>query len=636
MLQALRNNLKGWVAIVAVAIVGFPVLFFGIQDYFSPSIPTYVAKVGDVEIQPEDFRERWFEYTREMRRIFGDRYDASLIETPIARRQLLERMIDEQVLFQYATRAGVSVSDALLREEIARIPAFQNNGVFDPAQYQLRLEANRLTPTAFEARLRRELTSDFLPRKVGDSSFVSPAALERYLALDGQTRDIRFVRIPPIDQAPEAPSEEEITAWFAANGDRFRSEETVELEYLEVDAARLEPAADPDEATLRARYEAQRDRYVVAEQRLAAHILVGVAPDAPAEAVKAAQEKAASLAAQARAGADFAELARASSDDLGSRADGGELGWIERGMMQPAFETALFALEPGAVSDPVKTDEGFHVIQLREVRPGSERSFEEVRDELLAEARAAARETAYNELVGRIVDQVLNDPADLAAAAALGGLPVRRTGPFSRTGASGIAAIPAVQRFAFNELSISNRTISDPIEIGPNHVVFVRVADHRPSAPRPLEEVRDQVVAAIVAEKAREATLERARSLESRFVGGESLDTIAAEIGSPVEAATGAGRRSLELDRAVLDAAFGLPRPAEGTVSRARRELPDGTQVLIEVARVVDGDPSSVDEAARNAARQQLLAAIAAEESRAFVAALRAATPVEIVEERLR
>lgn len=636
MLQALRNNLKGWVAIVAVAIIGIPVLFFGIQDYFSTRVPTYVAKVGDAEIQPEDFRERWFEYTREMRRIFGDSYDASLVETPVARRQMLERMIDEQVLFQYGTSAGVSVSDALLREEIAKIPAFQNNGVFDPTQYQLRLAANNLNPAAFEARFRRELTSSFLPRKVADSSFVPTAAVDRYLALDGQLRDFRYLRVPPVVPSAEEPSEEAISAWFASNGDRFRSEEQVEIEYIELDVARVEPAADPDDAALKARYEAQKERYVTPEQRLASHVLIRVAPDAAADAVKAAQEKAAALAAEARAGADFAELARANTDDLGSRAEGGDLGWIEQGLMQPAFETALFAMESGAISDPVKTDEGFHVIQLREIRAGSARSFEEVREELLAEARTTARETAYNDIVGRIVDQVLNDPSDLAAAAAIGNLTVRRIGPFGRVGASGIAALPAVQRVAFNELSISNRAISDPIEIGPNHVVFVRVSDHRPSAPRPLEDVRAEVVAALMAEEAAKATVERARELERRFLAGETLDTIAAELSVTVESATGAGRRSLEVDRAVLEEAFAVARPAEGQGGRARAELDDGGQVLIEVLRVADGDPAAADEAARNAARQQLAAAVGAEETRAFIAALRAATTVEVVEERLR
>jgi peptidyl-prolyl cis-trans isomerase D len=636
MLQALRNNLKGWVAIVAVAIIGVPVLFFGIQDYFSTRVPTYVAKVGDTEIQPEDFRERWFEYTREMRRIFGDSYDASLIETPVARRQMLERMIDEEVLFQFGSRAGVSVSDALLREEIAKIPAFQNNGVFDPTQYQLRLAANNLSPPAFEVRFRRELTSSFLPRKIADSSFVTSSAVDRFLALDGQVRDFRYLRIPPLQPSGEEPSEAAIEAWFASNGDRFRSEEQVEIEYIELDAARVEPAADPDDATLKARYESQKDRYVTPEQRLVSHILVQVAPDASADVVKAARDKAAALAEQARAGADFAELARTSSDDLGSRAEGGDLGWIEQGQMAPAFEAAVFAMEPGTISDPVKTDEGFHVIKLREVRPGSARSFEDVREELLAEARATARETAYNDLLGRIVDQVLNDPLDLEAAAAIGGLTVRRIGPFGRVGASGIAALPAVQRVAFNELAISNRAISDPIEIGPNHVVFVRVVDHRPSAPRPLEAVRDEVVAAMKAEEAAKATLERARELEHRFVAGETLDAIAAELSVPVESANGAGRRSLEVDRSILDEAFKAPRPIEDSISRIRAQLADGGQVLIEVLRVADGDPAAADEAARNAARQQLASAKAAEETRAFIAALRAATTVEIVEERLR
>jgi peptidyl-prolyl cis-trans isomerase D len=636
MLQALRNNLKGWVAIVAVAIIGIPVLFFGIQDYFSSRVPTWVAKVGEVEIQPEEFRERWFEYTREMRRIFGDSYDAAMIETPVARRQLLERMIDEQVLFQYGTEAGVSVSDALLGEEIGKIAAFQNNGVFDPTQYQLRLAANNLSPAAFETRFRRELTSSFLPRKVADSSFVSPASVDRFLALDGQLRDFRFVRIPQLSPPTEEPEAATLETWFAANEERFRSEEQVELEYFEIDVARVEPAADPDEAALKARYESQKERFVTAEQRLASHILVRVAPDADAEAVKAAQDKAAGLTGEARGGADFAELARANSDDLGSKSEGGDLGWIEAGLMQPGFEEALFAMEPGTISDPVKTDEGFHVIQLREVRAGSARSFEEVREELLAEARAGARETAYNDVVGRTVDQMLNDPSDMKAAAAVGGFEIRRVGPFGRLGAGGIAALPDVQRFAFSEVAISVRGISDPIEVGPNHVVFVRVVDHKPSAPQTLDQVRDQALAGFRAEESVRRSEERAKQLEGRLKAGETLDVLAAELGATVESSTGAGRRSLDVDRAILDQAFLASRPTEGKSSLVRADLADGSHVLIEVTRVADADPAASEDAARTAARQQLAAALGAEETRAFVAALRAATTVEIEESRLR
>jgi peptidyl-prolyl cis-trans isomerase D len=460
--------------------------------------------------------------------------------------------------------------------------------------------------------------------------------VDRFLALDGQLRDFRFVRIPQLSPPTEEPEAATLETWFAANEERFRSEEQVELEYFEIDVARVEPAADPDEAALKARYESQKERFVTAEQRLASHILVRVAPDADAEAVKAAQDKAAGLTGEARGGADFAELARANSDDLGSKSEGGDLGWIEAGLMQPGFEEALFAMEPGTISDPVKTDEGFHVIQLREVRAGSARSFEEVREELLAEARAGARETAYNDVVGRTVDQMLNDPSDMKAAAAVGGFEIRRVGPFGRLGAGGIAALPDVQRFAFSEVAISVRGISDPIEVGPNHVVFVRVVDHKPSAPQTLDQVRDQALAGFRAEESVRRSEERAKQLEGRLKAGETLDVLAAELGATVESSTGAGRRSLDVDRAILDQAFLASRPTEGKSSLVRADLADGSHVLIEVTRVADADPAASEEAARTAARQQLAAALGAEETRAFVAALRAATTVEIEESRLR
>lgn len=635
MLQALRDRLTGWVAIVIVGILAIPVVFFGIESYFQPQIPTYVAKVGDVEIAPDEFRTRWNEYTSQIRQMLGDNYDAAQFETPDAKRRVLERMIDEQVLYQFADRTGVQVSDTRLKEEIEKIEAFQNNGVFDPNQYQLRLVANQLTPQGFEARVRRDLTSSFLPQKVASSAFVAPAAIDRYLALEDQLRSFRYVAVPAIALSADVPDEAALQAYYDANKDRFRSDERLEFEYVTVDAAGLAPAADPTDDALKARYEAEKARFITAEQRSAAHILVRVAPDAPADAVKAAQEKAARLAAEARDGKDFATLARANSDDLGSRNDGGDLGFIEQGTLQPAFETTLFAMMPGAISDPVKTDDGFHVIRLGEIRPGASRSFDDVRGELLEQARAGARETAFTELVGRMIDQVLADPTNLAEAAKIGSLAVERSGLIARFGAEGLASNPAVQAVVFSASAIANRTVSDPIEIGPNQVAFVRVVEHVPSAPRPLDEVRAAVVQGVQVENAAKASSARAAALEKRLGAGESLDVLAAELGAPVQSATQVGRRSLTVDGQVIAEAFKLERPESGKVTRERAKLADGSYLLIELSEVRDGDPAKADAAARNAARDALLAAANAEQGRAFIAALRDSTEVRIVEERL-
>jgi len=636
MLQALRNRLTGWVAVVVVAIFAIPMLFFGLDSYFQFQTPTYVAKVGDTEISSDQFRERWLDYTREMRRMLGDSYAAEQFETPVAKRQILERMIDEQVLYDYAQSAGVMVSDARLFEEISKIDAFRNNGVFDPDQYRLRLQANNLTPQGFESRMRRDLTGSFVPRKIADSAFVTDTEVDRILALENQVRDFRFLRVPALPTSEQAPDEPALETFYQTSLDRYRSDESVDVEYIEINAANVEPAADPDEAALRSRYDAVPERFVSPEQRLTSHLLVRVAADADAATVKAGQEKAAALAARVRGGEEFANVARAESDDSGSKAEGGDLGWVEKGMMAPAFETALFDLTDGAVSDPVKTDEGFHLIELRELRPGSERSFADVREELLDEARATARQTAYSTLLGRVIDQVLNDPSNITAAADLAGVPVQRSGPFSRLGATGILALPAVQRQVFSDLAIANRAISDPVELAQNHVLLMRVADHAPSAPRPLAEVRERVIQDLKIDQAAKASEARAEALKARLAAGETIESLAAEIGASVESASDVTRRSLNVDTPALAEAFKVSAPALAQKSQALARASDGSQLLIELIRAVDGDPAKADAAQRDATRAALAAAVSNDQTQAFVAALRAETEVRIVEERLR
>ena len=178
-------------------------------------------------------------------------------------------------------------------------------------------------------------------------------------------------------------------------------------------------------------------------------------------------------------------------------------------------------MQAGAVSDPVKTDDGFHVIQLREVQPGRSKSFEEVRDELAGQyARRSNASSLFSERTGTLIDQIYKDPTSLDPAATALGLPVQRTALFGRDGGEGIAATPAVVREAFSDRVLADGGVSDPINISPNRVVAIQLDDHKPRANRPLEEVRTEVVARIQAEAARKAAADAARAIGDRFEQG--------------------------------------------------------------------------------------------------------------------
>lgn len=635
MLQTLREKTSGWVAFLILAAVSIPFAFFGINNYFTAQTETYVAKVGETEITTDEFRQRFEEWRQQQRRAMGENFDPAYFDQPLVKRQMLDRMIDEELLVQAAERAGTAATDAVVRDAIAEVPAFQVDGKFNPDQYRLLLTTQNMNAQAFEQRVRRDISMRELPGAIAATALVTDAALDRYLRLRDQTRDFRYLRIPAADpSAQPEPTAEAVQAYYDQNKDEFMTAEQVALEFVELDAAAIPVEAQPDEAALRARYEEQRARFIEDEQRLASHILVKVAPDADAEAQKQAQARAAQLAADARAGADFAELARAQSDDAGSRAQGGDLGWLQKGTTQPGFESALFALEAGQISEPARTDEGYHVIQLREVQAEQSKPFEQVRDELALQFVEGERERIYTERSGSLIDQVFQDPTALEPAAEAIGVPVQRTALFTRNGGEGIASDPRVVRAAFSDPVLVDGNVSDPVEIGPNHIVVVKLAEHRPRAPRPLDEVRGDIVARLRADAATQAAVAQAEALYQRYTQGTALDALAQELGTTAGSATGVGRAAVDQDAALVAEVFRLARPDDRPRQGLVR-LADGSHALVELTAVNDGDPKAVDASGRDSARLLLTQGAAGTEGLALIEALRKTIEVRVAEERM-
>jgi len=638
MFQFLRNERSRWISQLILSLMAVPFLFVGVNSYFDAKVPTWVAKVGDVEISQADFRARFEDYRQQMRRQLGERYDGRELEQLAVKRRVLERMIDEELMRQAGSRLGVVVSAQQLQKEISSIPAFQSEGRFDPAQYRMLLSMQRMTPKSFEEQVRRDLQVRALPLAITDSALATTLDVDRYLQLRDQRRDLRFVELPaPAAGAVEPPSDEQLKAYYETHADRYRTEETVTLEYVEIDASKLDVPATADEETLRQRYEEQKNRFVSAEQRLASHILVKVAEDAPADVQQQAQAKAQKLAEEARApGADFAALARDNSEDPGSRASGGDLGWLEAGVTDPAFDSALFALGAGEISAPVKSSEGWHVIQLREIRPGTAKPFEEVRAQLEKEYLDGERERVHSELAGRLVDIVYRDPTTLNAAAQELNLEIKRIGPFGRTGgADPLSSHPELLRAAFSPQVLEQGNASDPIDVGEGRTVVIKLAEHVRPKQIPLEEIREQVAQEWTREQRQALAKAQAQSLFDRLRAGEPLDQLAKEAGGEVKEEKGVGRAGMTVDPRLSEEAFALPHPQGDKPSSAMVELGGERYALLQVLAVQDGDPSGMEAEARSALRGQLAQVIGVAESDAFLSALRDSTQIAIAEERL-
>lgn len=659
MLQKLRDKTTGWIATVILGLLIIPFAFFGMESYLSQRTETWVAKIEAPptwwqaapswwpvsmlwqreEVAVDAFRERYEQARQEQRQQQGENFDVRAFEDIDNKRGILDGLIDERVLRLASARAGIAISNSLVRDTIQGIEAFQVGGKFNPERYQLALASQvpARTPRQFETLVRESLQQSLLPSRIAESAFVTTGELDRILRLLSEKRDVTYVVLPKPAPDTAAVSGAEIDKWYRGHPQQYRAPETVAIEYVEIDAASLPAGAAADEVALRQRYEQEKTRYVQAEQRLASHILVAVKPDADAAAQKAAERKATQLAAQAKApGADFAALASANSDDTGSKAGGGDLGWVEKnGTLAKPFEDALFAMQPGEVRGPVKTDFGWHVIQMREAKAGQQVPFEQVREELAREQAEADRERVFNDLTGKLVDLVYKNPTALTPAARELNLPVQTLGPFARGMGTGIAANPALQRAAFSETLIQDGTVSDPIELEPNHTVLIRVTQHNPARVQPLAQVRDQVIAAVRADRAAKALTAAADSMLARLRAGETMQVVAASRQLVPNEIASLPRGAPMPDPAASEAYFSVPAPAAGKVSPGKATLPDGSIVVFAVSKATPGNPAEATAQERAMLQQQLAQSLGADDARAYVAALRRQMRVKVAEERL-
>ncbi len=661
MLQKLRDKTSGWIATAVLGLLIIPFAFVGVNEYTTGGTDGAVAKVEappvwwksaphwwplslfwqHEEVTQEEFRAGFERARQQQRQAQGDNFDPREFETKENKLLVLDQLIDQKVMQLNAKRAGIAISNDAVRQSIASEPAFQVDGKFDAARYAALLSTQipAVTPVQFQQQERERLQLALIPQGIGESGFATTKEMDRLIKLLGETRDVTIaaLKAPVANADTAAVTDAQIKTWYDAHASDYKQGESVTLEYVDVDATTLPAsAATVDETALRKRYEQEKSRFMSAEQRLASHILIAVPAGADAATQKVAEQKIAAIAAQARQpGADFAALAKANSQDPGSKDGGGDLGWVDPGVMTKPFDEALFAMKAGEISGPVKTEFGYHLLQLREIKPGQGKSFEEVRDVLAREEVDASGERAYNDLAGRVVNEVLKNPTSLAPAAKTVGLTVQRIGPFSRATASGIAANPAVLRAAFSDALIQDGTVSDPIEIAPKHSVFIRVVQHTPEQAQPLAQVRDAVIAAIRTDREAKRAEAAADAVLARIGKGETLQAIAAadklQIGELPGVPRGAPMPSPEINTAI----FATRRPAAGKVSTGKARMEDGTYAVFVVNKVNEGDMAKITPEQRIQLQQQVVQMDGASDVEAYVGALRKQYKITRQEDKL-
>ena len=622
MLQAIRERAQGIFAWVMLIAVGIPFALWGIQNYLDTGKEAPAAVVGDHEIFDRDVNRAYDQSLNNLVGI-GDTDEKAL------RQEALERLINEEVLYQHVERESLTASDAEVRAFIQTLPYFQTDGKFDKEKYKIMLSSQGMSSDRFVAQLRRSLAGEQFQRSILDSEFVTQNELDTLQRLKNQQRQFNYFSVP-LKPSGHTFSDAEVESYFRAHADQFRTPEKVSIDYILVSLDDIAKSVSLTEEDIRKAYEDQKASFGSPEKRKISHILITF--DGKGEAAeRAALEKAQSIRDRVLKGEDFGKLAREVSQDSASAQKEGDLGYLNKEAFESTFYDAASRLKLAEVSEPVKTTFGYDLIKLTEWAPAKFKPFEEVKEELKKTAQHNAAEAKFYEVGQKLAEQAFENPDSLEGVASGLNLKVQHSGLFTRDTGEGIAQEESVRKAAFAEEVLNGRN-SDPVELGNDKALVLRVRDHELAADKPMNDIKAQILGRLKIEDAWSSTEQQAEKLVQDLKSkGQPISDLAKASGYALVSpgfirSDAAGVIPQDLVRQVFSAA----RPTESHPSVGRVPMADGSQLIFSVSAVKDGEITAKDAKEFASARELLRRAHAQGEYGAFLAELRDQTKVKI------
>lgn len=600
MFDFIRSH-RRWMQLVLLLLVVPAFAFFGIEGYVGfMSRDKELAEVNGVAITQPEYDAVRRNQLEELRRVLGAQFDAEAIDTPAFRERILNDMINQRVIAEAAMQGRYTVSDEQLRETIAKIPAVQENGVFSPERYRQVLAAQGMTPADFEMRVRSDLILSQVLGPIGSTAAAPKRVADELMAALTQQRTVALRRFNAQGfEADVQVTDADIQAWYDANAEQLRLPESVDVEYVVLDEAAASQGLSVPAAEIDAYYQQNQSRFGQPEQRRVSHILREVAPDADQSARDAALAKAQELADQLKADpSQFAKLAAEFSEDPGSSAQGGDLGWISKDTLVPEVEEAVFKLEPNTISEVIQSPFGYHVAVVTQVQPASVKPLDQVRDEVQNEVLRQMASVRFADLASELTNLVYDQRDALEPIAQQLGLELKRAQGVARsgllpdelfvrstplqTGQAEILGNPRVLQVAFSPEVFQDKLNSGVIETSPGSLVALRVTQVNPSSVPPLEQVKELIREDLVAQGALKLAREAGKAALTVITDGSqpAIGFAAAEVVSRQDARN--------LSPVELDAVMKL---SESEVPKVIGVDTPGGYSLLEVKAVNPGEP---------------------------------------------
>ena len=627
MLEAIRERTKGWLAKVILALITIPFALFGIDQYLQgagSNVP--IAKVEGDAITVQEFGNA-LQNLRNRLQSEGQT-DMTILDRPELRQSVLDKLINDRLLSVEVKRANFSISDEQLSQYITSMPEFSVDGKFSEELYYQLLTQNRMTLKDFESAIRQDLKAQQAREGFASLAYIPDILVEQTLKAELQEREVSVAEIKTADYLSEVSIEPaKVQEYYEKNKDRFQVPEQVQLEFVLMSANTLLPTMQVTEEEVRKFFDDNADKFHGDEERRASHILIGFGLSPTPAAKEEARTKARQILEEVRKNPEqFAELAKKHSQDPGSAQNGGDLGMFGRGVMVKSFDDAVFSMAPGAISDLVESEFGYHIIKLTEIS-GEAVTLESVAPQIRGELIYQKALAKFTENAEDFSNIVYEQSTSLEPAAKAFSLDIQKTPWMSREDVARVFKSDRMRDLVFSEDVLKDGRNTEAVEVAPNSLMVARVLDHKPAAPKTFEEVQSGIEEFLRVEAAARIAIDKGEAVLADLRAGKEakdLDWIPPVV---VDRKNAQGLTDLTMSNAFKIKTDSLP--AYAGVADSNKGF-----LLIKVSAVNANLPD--DESARQAAKIEMQAALAAEYVDAYLKTLRAKGKVSVNQQLMR
>ena len=592
MLAIIRDKATGWVAAVIIGLLVISFAFWGVSFYSGQAGELNVAKVNDVDISFQSFQRSFSQLRKQMQSVLGD--SLSLEEDTLIKNQTIEKLIESELINQLVIDSGLNITNEKLVESIKNIEFFRNEEGFDRIKYERSINSIGMPSSIFEAQLRMDLLSEQLRAGFFETTFILEPELENILRLESQSRDITYtiLSLPSFIQDGEI-SDSDIDTFYQANPNLFTQPEQVKVAYLELNIKELAKDIETNEEVLRNFYNDNKGDYDVVEQRSVRKLFVKTGEKATNENKTKAEAVITSALELVNEGKYFEEIIKQSA---GETLEFSEHIFMSKGIMGKEIDEFLFNSEEGAVSKVIETKEGFNIVKVVEIRGGSENKYENSAQKVKEDYKNKQAELQFFELSDQLTTLSYENSDNLEIAADAIGKEIINTDYFARDNdLEGLLSDPLIISKSFDPELIRSRNNSDVIELSDNHIVVLRVIEHKKPATKSLEDVRDEVIASIRLKLAREKINETGDRIVAALNSGVNPESVISHSGIEWTTTEKVKRDDMFINRAILRSIFEAGKPNSDEPIITSQRLGSGDYAIIVILNAYD-ETLEVDE----------------------------------------